>query len=537
MRLLARTVCVAGFAAVLQLGLPAIADPAPQPPAEQELARDTYELSLLDAVELALRQNLRVQISRVATEISREGITGAQGLFDPTLTFNTPQFFTRSVSPQGSQIDGTAVSVTENFSGGFSFNERLEWGTQWSLQWSANRSVSNSTFITVNPRLVSNLSFSITQPLLRGFGSEVNREQILVADNNYSRSQEQFRLDVQQVALDTYRGYWNLVLRYQEVEVRDDALQLARQQLARSQRQQEFGTGRTIDVAQGEVRVADEEVRVLQVRLALEDAQDALKRLLNVDEMGSQYWEVEFVPTDVPEYVVRGLDVGEAVRAAYESDPQLAQLRIDLETRGIQVRTARNNLLPSLDLSASLRLDGQGGNNIVRSGVALGGAVSEIQAGGFTDSLQQLFSGDFRTWSVGATLTMPVHNWQARAASAQSILQQRQVGTRIADREQELFVNIKVAIRRLESLNEQVEAAIAAREAAERQLDLSELQFELGVGDVFQQLQFQVDLANTRSRELQLIIDFNNAFADFEATKGTLLETLGINVAAPGGRR
>lgn len=485
------------------------------------------ELTLLEAIEMALEQNLQLQISRVGTEVSREGINRARGFLDPTVTLDIPGNLSGNISPQASQIDGAVVGISNDFRGGFSWNERLIWGTQYSVGWTGSRSSTNSSFSTVNPRYQSGLNFSVTQPLLRGFGREVTTAPILVADYGYSRNQEQLRLDTQQVALDTYGAYWDLVFRYQELDVRRDSLQLAQRQAQRSERQRELGTAELLDVVQGEVRVSDEEVRLLQAELALQDAQEQLKRLLNIDALGADYWDVDIRPTDTPEYVLRPLDLDEAIATAMQRDPLIAQLRIDAASQGVDLNTARNNLLPELDVTASLGLSGQGGDRIIRGG-DLGGTGTEIVEGGLTESLSNMFSGDFRNWSIQAMLSMPIRNTEARAAHAQAELQQRQNDLRIRDREQLLRVNLRAAIRRLQSLREQVAGAVTAREAAERQLRVAELQADLAAGDVFQLLTFQVELANARSRELQLIIDFNNAYADFEATKGTLLQSLGI---------
>lgn len=295
--------------------------------------REVMELSLLEAIEMALEQNLGLQISRVSTAISREGVNRSRGFLDPVVTFNLPSNLSGNISPQASQIDGAVVSQTNDFRGGFNWNESLIWGTRYSVGWTASRSSTNSNFATVDPRYQSGLSFQITQP----------------------------------------------------------------------ERQQQLGTAELLDLVQGEVRVTDEEVRLLQAELAVEEAEEELKRLINVDALGEGYWDAEIVPTDTPEYVLRPLDLEEAVETAFQRDPQLAQLRFDAETQSIQLNTARNDLLPTLDVSATIGVNGQGGNRIIRGG-DLGGNETEIIEGGLTQSLANMFSGDFRNWSLGLTV-------------------------------------------------------------------------------------------------------------------------------------
>ena len=237
-----------------------------------------------DAVELALRNNLTVQIQRYNPENSYEGIDAARAQFDTNLTFQIPQTFSRSVTGQTVQTAGADVITSESFRGGFTWSENLEWGTNYSIGWNGSRSVNNNQFNTFNPTLTSGLNFTINQPLLRNFG-DVNRTGIYVAMNSYESSKEGFRGQVQQIIFNTVNAYWQLRAAIEQIGVRQQALDLAEEQLARNNIQVEIGTLAPIETVQAETQAENARLQLVGAQLQLDNNLDALKQLVNFDSV------------------------------------------------------------------------------------------------------------------------------------------------------------------------------------------------------------------------------------------------------------
>jgi outer membrane protein TolC len=109
----------------------------------------------------------------------------------------------------------------------------------------------------------------------------------------------------------------------------------------------------------------------------------------------------------------------------------------------------------------------------------------------------------------------------------------------VADREQELRVNVTKAARQVTSGARQVEQARTARELAQRQLDAEQRKFAVGTTTNFEVLRFQRDLVSAQTSELQSILNYVNSLADLEQLKGTLLQSLGVSmgIAGVGGTR
>ncbi len=505
---------------------------AAAPMAEDDVP--TLELTLREAVEMALRHNLQVRINKFAPQVQAENITSARARFDPTVTFDVPSAFGRNTSQGTSTLAGGDVVTDETFGGGFGFSHLLEYGTNYSINWTAQRRFSTNSFSTFNPNFSSTLRVQLTQPLLRNFGRESNISQIVIAQDNLEVSMETFRNQVQQTMLSVYEAYWQLVFAEDDLAVKELSLDLAQQQFERNKVQVEIGTLAPIETIQAEQQVATNELQLTQARQALADARDDLRRLLNVEAGTLVGWDVPLVAADEPQVTGELIDLEEAINQALERDPQLRSLRVGVRTRALSVRTARNALLPQVNFSGSLVLSGQGGDTLIRGGGFGSSEILEVQEGGFSDALRNLFSGEFRNWQVGLQVQFPINNWAAKAQHAQAIINERQLLVQIADREQQLRVDITKAVRQVTSGAQQVAQATVARVLAERQLDAEERKFAVGTTTNFEVLTFQRDLANARTSELQAITNYMNSGARLEQAKGTLLESLGMSIGMAG---
>jgi len=497
-----------------------------------ESQRQPYELSLLDAVELALRNNLSVQISRFGPESSYVSIDSSRAQFDPNLSFSIPSSFSRGSSPTTNQTQGGDVIVSQGMSGGFQWSERLEWGTNYNLSFTTNRSSNNNQFSTFNPSISSGFRGSITQPLLRGFG-DVNRTGIVVAMNNYEGSLESFRASVQGVLFQVISAYWNLRAAAENLTISEDALDLANQQFERNTIQVEIGTLAPIETVQAETQAANAALRLLQSQNTLEDNQDTLKELLNFDVLVDDPFAYDLVPTEEPEVSTAPINAEQAVQIALDNDPTLAQQRLGLRNAELSLKQAKNNLLPSLSVTGSFNLSGRAGNRIIRSG-GLGGTEQEIIESGFGTSIGQIFSGDFNSWSVGASLSFPLHNRAAKASATNSEISQRRAMMQFEQRQQQLSYDVRAQVRGVENLVQQVQQSTLSRELADRQMVAEQRKFEVGTSTNFQVLNFQNQLSQAQLSELQAILNLQRAIAQLELTKGTLLQAYGVALGDAG---
>ncbi len=445
-----------------------------------------------------------------------------------------PQTFRRSTTPATSQTEGADIVTNETFSGGFTYRETIEWGTNWQVNWGGSRQVSNNEFQFNNPNLSSNLSFTVTQPLLRGFGS-VNRTGILVAQNSYEGSKEAFRGQLEQILLQTYQNYWGLLLQIETLQVREDALELAQNQLNRNEIQVEIGTLAPIETVQSQRQVENAKLALIQQQNAVANQEDQLKQVLNLEAVRPDALELRLIPTSELQYSAAPIDVEAAIATALDRDPQLLQTRFGLESDRLNLKQARNAQLPTVNLTAGMTLSGRAGDRVIRG---QDGSISEIQQAGFSQALAQILSGDFNTWNVGVTVQLPIHNYSADANHARASISERQRIVTLEQRRQQVVFDVRRTARDVESGVRQVETAQIATRLSERQLQAEQRKFEVGTSTNFQVLQFQDQLSQARNSEIQAVFNFLNSRASFELAKGTILEFFGVSVSEAGtGRR
>ena len=499
---------------------------------DQEAEVQVLELSLAQTVELVLQHNLQVRIAALNPDLSEEQIRSARAQFDPVLVFNLPQAFNRSTQPTSSSLGGADVLTSEQITGGFQLNASTTWGLGWSVGGTVSRFINNNQFSTFNPRWDTSLNISLNQPLLRNRG-DVNKQRLLVARNDYSVSKELFRLQLQNSIFGVIQAYWNLVSAYSTLAIAEQSLELAEEQHRNNTTRVRIGALAAVDVIQTLQQMANAELNLLQAELAVGNQQDLMRSLLNFDSVVEAGWDVEIVPTDEPSIEAAEIDIEAAVKEALEKSPAIRQNRINLESRKLDLRASHNQLLPQLDFIGTATLTGLGGDQIFRSGDIFGNAVvSEIQAGGISDSFQQLFSGDFRSWSVGLRLSFPVRNDQAQAQYAQATIRERQATTQVQDDEVQIRLGVRNAARNVTGGAQQVSAAAAAVILAERQYAAELRRFENGAPgtSTFTVLNLQRQLTLARQRELFSTISFNVALANFDLNKGTLLERFNVEV-------
>lgn len=506
---------------------------------QNESAERVIELTLADAVELGLQHNLQIRIASLNPDLSAEQIRSARAQFDPVFVFDLPQQFRRTSQPQSSVLGGADVLTQEQIVGGFSLTSDTTWGLNWSLAARTSRSVTNNQFSTFNPRWDTSLSLQLRQPLLRNRG-EANQRTLLVARNDFTVSQEQFRLQLQNAIFQVIQAYWGLVNSYRALEISQDSLRLAEEQHRNNQARVRIGVLAAVDVIQTEQQVADAELTLLQSQLQLRNQQDLMRSLLNLDAVVEQGWEVQIVPTDAPALTALNIDIEVAVAEALEKSPRIRQSRTNLDSRQIDVRASRNQMMPQLDFIGGATLNGLGGDQIFRSGDIFGnGGISEVQTGNLEDAFRQMFSGDFRDWSLGLQVSFPVRNDLAEAQHAQATIRQRQAQDLVRDDEIQIRLGVRNAARNVDGGVQQVAAAQNAVLLAERQYQAELRRFETGTSSTFQVLSLQRQLTGARLRELNALIGLNVALANFELNKGTLLEIFGVEIedAGTGGSR
>jgi outer membrane protein TolC len=347
------------------------------------------------------------------------------------------------------------------------------------------------------------LSLSVTQDLLKNFGVDVKTAPIKIARNNQAISVTQLRLQANQVITNVHNAYWNLVFAIENLEVQRRSLRLARELQELNKARVRAGVAAPVEVTQAEAQAAAQVQNVILAEKAVRDAEDQLKLILNIPD-GERIWAKSIVPADRPPFELVQAEVDASIQRALERRPEYAEAKLNLQNSDLNLRVARNQLLPSLQLQGSVGLNGLNGS--------LGGDYS------------RLTSGDFTSWSAALVLEYPLGNRAAKSAFVQAKLSYDQATTTLLNLKRQIISQVREAVRRIEADVRRVEATRAARALAEEQLRVEQKRLEAGVTTTFNVLSFQRDLAAAQASEIQAITTYNQDLANLELVKGTVLE-------------
>jgi outer membrane protein TolC len=379
----------------------------------------------------------------------------------------------------------------------------------------------NRRFQSINPRYGSTLRFTFSQPLLKDFGFKMSRRDILQARNNRDISERNFAKTLADAAYSAESAYWNFVYSIENLKVRQQSLKLARELLEKNRAEIEAGVLPPIEILTAESDVATRTADILEAEAMVKNSEDLLKSIINLPAEDENAEAVRIAPTDSPSVVREELTLEGALRAAMENRPDLQAARIDLENKDLSLSVARNQLFPDLRLQASYWSPGISGNQIIyEGGNALTGQIIGVIPGPSSDALKDALDFKYKNWSVGLTLTYSLNNLLTRASYALSRIARDQAGLKLKNQEQQVFLEVKTAVRAVQTNFQRVEAYRAARELAQKKLEAEEEKFKVGLSTNYFILQYQRDLAAAQIMELKAKVDYNVSLANLKRVQG-----------------
>ena len=509
---------------LLFVGIPLNAQTPTQAPTQADLA-GTTKLTMQQAIEMALENNLDVVIARLGYQAQGENVGRAKGAYNPLFSFDFNNL--RSRFPASSQLSGAQTLTNFSTAYNFSWQQELRTGGNYFIAFDNLRASTNNSFFSFNPRFDTALRAQIAQPLLQNRQLNPIKQQIVVAQNGERIARHQFQGQVMDLVRDVEQAYWDWVFSIRDLEVNQKSLQLAGDLLRNNRIQVQVGTMAPIDVLEAEAEVAARENAVIVSEEAIARTTDEMRRLVN-DPSSSDFWGLQIEPADEPQLSEVEIYLDEAVRKALARRPVIAESRVELDTRNFNVRYTKNQKLPQVDILGSYRLTGLGGDQILREGFG-GGIVEEIP-GGYNDSLSQVFSNEFRDWTLGLVFSYPLGNSSADAAHAQAQADYRRQRAMLESQELVIAQQVRITARFVQTNRKRIESNRVAQELMLRRLEAEQKKFQVGMSTSFLIVQAQRDLAVAAGQYLQSVIDYNKSIVAYRRVTGTILEKHQISV-------
>lgn len=482
-----------------------------QTPPAAPAAGNEKPFTLEDAIGLAMKKNFDLQIQSYTIENAKDAVAIQEAAFDPTITGSAR----RSVNQQA-----TATSLLDDISGrvreaprsdtttlSVGASERIS-ATNGTLSVTTNvsRTASNTNAL-INPNYGHGISANLNQPLLAGAGRHSATAALQRAKLGLNIASINYKSRVLSVISDTENAYYNLVAARETLRIRQLTFTYNQKLLEENQARRTTGVATDLDVLSAEVGVATSRRGIVQAEQSVRDAEDRLLNLINVPD-----FDVRVGPVGFDDYKGGVPNFAQSYKLARDYYPDALSREETIKQLQLDLQTARRNQLPDLDLVASL------------------GYTARATSAGYEQAIANLPNDHGNSWTLGLNYSMPwgKHADKARYRTAQTNIESNK--KQLEQLEQSLLVNVRSAVRAVESNLTAVEIATKATELAARQYDQQKARFDAGLSTSRQVLLVQDDLERARFDELNSRLALRRAAAELNRLEGTSLQRFRVQL-------
>ena len=476
---------------------PALQDRVPADP--NQPAPPELELTLERCRALALQNNLDLKVQLISPAIAAERVSEEEARFEAALVSSFAYAKTDTPVDSNLNISGSNVDYAQTNLG---VQMPLTTGGTVTFNLADTRTKTDSAWSIFNPSYNSDMSVSLSQPLLRNAGTRTNTYAIRIAAYDRRISEAQTKLEVIRVIAAVDRLYWQLYAARRELEVRKKEYDLAKAQLEQARRFVSQGERAQVEITRAEAGVAQRLEAIILAENTLRDTERDLKLALNMPAIEMQTRTV-LVPATEPDPIRYELKNDWLVKTALESRMEMLELELQIAQYISTVDYMKNQALPLVTLDYTYNVSGLGGTR--------------------DDSYDLLNEKRFEDHRFGLQLLVPLGNQAAESRLNQAFYQRRQ---RLATRESRaasIELEVLNAIDQLEANWQRVLAGRQRTILDGRLYEAEKRQYEIGTRTTTDVLQAQTTFADAQSTEIRALAEYQIALVDLAYATGTVL--------------
>jgi outer membrane protein TolC len=460
-------------------------------------------LTLAQVRQLALSNNLDLKVELFNPTIARQGLSEEEARFESL--FTTTIDYTNSDQPTATQLQGSQVKDWRVTPG---VDIPLRTGGSVRLAVPMERFETNNQFATLNPAYTSDAAVRITQPLLRGGGTDVAAQGIRVAFYAYQQSQARTKLEVIRVLASADRIYWRLYAARQELLVRRQEYDLAVAQLDRARRQVNAGAAAEVETIRAQSGVADRVEAIIVADNTVRDRERELKRILNAADLSMES-PTALVTATEPRPIYYVVDSERMIDRSMSNRMELLDLELQIARESSDIRFARNDMLPLVSLAYTYNINGLGSD--------------------LNESFDMVRDNRFADHQLGVQIEVPIGNDAARSRLRRAMLARLQTLATREQRELQIRQEVLAAVDQLEANWQRILAARQRVIAQARVLEVEIRQFDQGLRTSTEVLEAQTRLANAKLSEISAVSEYEIAQVDIAFATGTVLGASGVS--------
>lgn len=477
----------------------------PDDAAVSEIPQAPLELNIDEAILLSLENNQALAVERLSPAIQKTYEEEEKAQFDPLVEAEISAGREKDRSPTSSG-DRLESDTTDSIEGEANLSQFFPTGTTVLLEGDASRSDTSSYRAYYETRF----GMTVTQAILQGYGQKANLATLRQAVMDTRLSTYTLRGYTEYLVSQVEKTYWDYALAGRQIEIYEESLKLARQQLEETETLIAVGRLAEAELTAVQAEVAAQEQGLINARSNMESIKLQLLRLLNPPGSGRWQREVRLIhqPT-LPE--IKLDDVRLHVAVSMRMRPELNEARIRVLQNDLELVKTKNGLLPLLDLFLVLGKSGYANS--------FGSAIRDLD-------------GDSYDALLGVQFHYPFRNREAKALHRRAVLSREQSEKALDNLAQLVEVDVRTAYIEVNRTKQQVTASSATRKLEEEKLRIETEKFRVGRSTSFLLAQAQRDLLVSRIAEVQAVTSYLKALVDLYYMDGSLLVRRGID--APG---
>jgi outer membrane protein TolC len=453
---------------------------------------EKLQLSLSQAIEQALENNLNLRLKQDDVKLAEGDAQKAQARFDTFLSAEASAA-SKEMTPLFQR--GAKEEDSSKFNG--KIQKRFTTGTEIDLGIQNGRFKNDTEGILFDPAYSSTLSLSVSQPLLKGWGTDIQMAEIQAAEKQLQAFTYLVDSQAADLAALVKKAYWNLVFAWQDIKVQKLSLTLANTLLEETGEKINAGKLAPVEIYQPQSEVARREETLIASERAIGVADDELKLLLN-----SRDWLATFDPTEKPDTTPVQLDQAVILSNALTNRPDVKAADLQVDAAKISTRLAEDNIRPSLALVGMV---GYGGTDDA-----------------YNEALEAAFDNTDTEWQIGLNFSIPLANdaakgtlTRAMAAHNKAITNARLLRLRVKKAVRTTVRDVHLAIKAMEATRKTSLATL-------KRLEAEQAKFEAGRSTTLDVLIAQDAYSQALSQENRTNIVYVQSLAEIDRIQGLI---------------
>jgi outer membrane protein TolC len=464
---------------------------------EEAAGAAPMEMTLAEAVNVALRSNRTIKSAFLTRVVQKFDLAVARDKFNPDVNLNATAGYSGSqaqISDPSTSESSSNLSLTTTATA----SKRIETGGTFTFSWSRADELSNSSGSAENRSAANNWTVNFSHPLLKGAGVAVNTASVTLAELSEQSNLLSHRDTIISTVNSTIQAFRSYARSVRSLDISSASLERSRANLEMNRLLISLGRMPANEIIQSESDVSNQEFSHEVALNSMANARISLLKVLDLPQ------DTQILPVEETDMSPVHPDLDDCLALAFANRSDYLNAKMAVDRARINLVLARDNKKLALDLVSGYT---------------------------YRDNYHRISADmDNHAWQVGLNLQIPLYGDMTREQtllSAETSLKQTQI--HLEEIRQNIALEVRDAVREVETRLKQVGMAERSRKLAEKKLAVEKEKLTLGRTTNFQLVSFQNDLVDRQNAELNARVDYLNALTALDTILSTTLKTWRID--------